>query len=77
MMMLMVVLMKIVIIMIALMMMKMKMKLKKATAIRLRGSAMLAKGLISPAFLFRTFPFALCCILHVLITAMLQTWTGQ
>ena len=49
----MVALVKFVIMMIVLMMMMMMMKLvelKKATAIRLRGSAMLAKGLISPAF---------------------------
>ena len=52
MMMLMVALVKFVIMMIVLMiMMMMKLvELKKATAIRLRGSAMLAKGLISPAF---------------------------
>ena len=46
----MVALVKFVIMMIVLMMMMKLVELKKATAIRLRGSAMLAKGLISPAF---------------------------
>ena len=48
----MVALVKFVIMMIVLMMMMMMklVELKKATVISLRGSAMLAKGLISPAF---------------------------